>query len=161
MSADGALAPAAGEAATAERLNDPAEVARVLAAMPFAAAWGVEVIAAGRGRVTLEAPLIPAHEAPPGAFAASAVGSLGDMAAMTSLFTMLPRGWANATLDFTVKMLAPAVGPRLRAEGWVMQSGRTTGVGAAEVSVLGPDGAARTVGTVLATGRAFRPARAA
>ncbi len=120
--------------------------------MPFFTALQVEITAVENGTVTLEAPLTPAFEAPPGAFAASSVGALGDMAAMTSITSALPADQTVSTLDFTVKMLGLSRGNRLRAVGRVLQLGRTTCVGAADVYLL--SGADPVLcGTVLATGR--------
>lgn len=128
------------------------DVPASLASMPFAKALGVEVISVERGSVTLEAPLTPAFEAPPGGFAASSVGALGDMAAMTSIATELPKGRFVTTLDFTVKMLGLSQGARLRAVGKALQVGGTTAVGSAEVYIVDGDNL-RPCGTVLATGR--------
>ncbi|MDC0135787.1 PaaI family thioesterase [Sulfitobacter sp.] len=123
-----------------------------LAARPFAPALGVEVIAASKGSVTLEAPLTPPFEAPPGSFAASSVGALGDMAAMLSVTSALPQGDAMSTMDFTVKMLGTARGPRLRAVGQAKQIGKTTCLGAADIFV--GDGDSWTPCSILvATGR--------
>lgn len=124
----------------------------LLAPLPFVPALGVEVVAATAGSVTLEAPLTPAFEAPPGSFAASSVGALGDMAAMISVTSAMPVGYAMSTMDFTVKMLGMARGSRLRAIGQARQIGKTTCVGAADIFVL--NGEDWTLcGTVLATGR--------
>ncbi len=135
--------------------HDP-ELAKVLSgalgALPFVPALGVEVVHASAGSVTLEAPLTPASEAPAGSFAASAVGTLGDMAAMVSVTSALPPGNAMITLDFTVKMLGRSQGSRLRAVGQAKQLGKTTCVGAAEIFVL-KDETWTLCGTLLATGR--------
>jgi uncharacterized protein (TIGR00369 family) len=124
----------------------------LLGAMPFAPALGVEIVAATQGSVTLEAPLTPAFEAPPGAFAASSVGALGDMAAMLSVTSTLPMGNAMSTMDFTVKMLGAARGSRLRAIGQAKQIGKTTCVGAADIFIAQGDEWV-ACGTLLATGR--------
>lgn len=124
----------------------------MLGAMPFYAALQVRITKVVEGSVTLEAPLTPAFEAPPGAFAASSVGALGDMAAMTSITSALPEGQTVSTLDFTVKMLGLSRGTALRAVGRALQLGRTTCVGAADVFLLDGD-TAIPCGTVLATGR--------
>jgi acyl-coenzyme A thioesterase PaaI-like protein len=70
-------------------------------------------------------------------------------------YSLLPRGWALATLDFTIKMTGIAKGEKLRAKGRVLQAGRTNSVGAADVYVVS---AGREVlcGTVLATTRNFQ-----
>lgn len=128
------------------------DVPKSLAAMPFAKALGVEVVSVERGSVTLEAPLTAAFEAPPGCFAASSIGALGDMAAMTSIATELPKGAFVTTLDFTVKMLGLSKGARLRAVGQTKQVGKTTAVGSADVFLVTDEGAA-SCGTVLASGR--------
>ncbi|MFN3262319.1 MAG: PaaI family thioesterase [Pikeienuella sp.] len=133
-------------------LSTQGDIASLLGGMPFFNALQVEIVSVEPGSVTLEAPLTPAFEAPPGAFAASSVGALGDMAAMTSVSSALPRGSAMSTMDFTVKMLGLSRGSRLRAVGRVLQTGKTTCVGAADVFVL-DRGAATLCGTVLATGR--------
>lgn len=123
-----------------------------LTAMPFAPALGVEVISATDGSVTLEAPLTPAFEAPPGCFAASSVGALGDMAAMLSVTSRLPADSGMSTMDFTVKMLGAANGTRLRAIGQAKQVGKTTCVGSADIYVLRGDQWI-ACGALLATGR--------
>lgn len=129
-----------------------ATLAKLLGAMPFAPALGVELLSASEGAVVLEAPLSPAFEAPKGSFAASSVGALGDMAAMLSIASALPAGNMMSTMDFTIKMLGTSNGTRLRAVGQAKQLGKTTCVGAAEISVQ-RDGEWTPCGTLLATGR--------
>ncbi|WP_299415534.1 PaaI family thioesterase [uncultured Sulfitobacter sp.] len=135
--------------------HDPAlaeMLSAMLSAMPFAPALGVEVVSAAHGTVTLEAPLTPAFEAPPGQFAASSVRALGDMAAMMSVTSALPAGNAMSTMDFTVKMLGTARGTRLRAVGHCRQTGKTTCVGSADIYIQ-VEGEWTPCGTLLATGR--------
>jgi acyl-coenzyme A thioesterase PaaI-like protein len=74
----------------------------------------------------------------------------------------LPKGWALATLDFTIKMTGVARGDKLRAKGRVLQAGRTNSVGAADVYIVAAE-AEVLCGTVLATTRNFqtRPMQAA
>lgn len=124
----------------------------LLAGMPFAPALGVQVVAATKGSATLEVSLSAALEAPPKCFAASSVGMLGDMAAILSVTSALPIGHAMSTMDFTIKMLGTARGDKLRAVGHARQIGKTTCVGAADISVF--DGETWVeCGTLLATGR--------
>jgi acyl-coenzyme A thioesterase PaaI-like protein len=68
---------------------------------------------------------------------------------------LLPKGWALATLDFTIKMTGVAKGETLRAKGRVLQAGRTNSVGAADVFVVA-SGRETMCGTVLATTRNFQ-----
>lgn len=55
------------------------------------------------------------------------------MAAACAGATMLPDGWAASTIDYTLKLFAPAVGEKLVARGRVVRSGRTLTVAAADV----------------------------
>lgn len=127
-------------------------IAGCLGVLPFASALKVEVVSAVVGSVTLEAPLTAPFEAPSGAFAASSVGALGDMAAMLSVTSALPPGGAMSTMDFMVKMLGQARGTRLRAVGQAKQIGKTTCVGAADIFIQ-QEGEWTACGTLLATGR--------
>ena len=82
------------------------------------------------------------------------MGTLADMAAACAGATMLPEGWAASTVDYTLKLLAPAVGEKLVARGRVLKSGRTLSVAAADVfSVL--NGEETLCATALATIRNY------
>ena len=112
----------------------------------------------GRGVVEDLVPELPfdaRFSGPPGQFPASMVGVAGDVAAVSSCLSLLPRGWALATLDFTIKMTGVAKGDKLRAKGRVLQAGRTNSVGAADVYVVSAE-RETLCGTVLATTRNFQ-----
>jgi acyl-coenzyme A thioesterase PaaI-like protein len=49
----------------------------------------------------------------------------------------LPVGWGNATVDYSIKLLAPAVGSSLVARGTAVSAGRTLSVGEAKVFTEG------------------------
>jgi uncharacterized protein (TIGR00369 family) len=66
------------------------------------------------------------------------LGSLADFVAGSAAATLLPVGWVTMTIDFTVKILAPARGSVV-ARGRVVKPGRTTTVAAADVVAV--DGA--------------------
>jgi len=83
------------------------------------------------------------------------VGTAGDVAAVSSCLSLLPRGWALATIDFTIKMTGLAKGEKLRAKGRVLQAGRTNSVGAADIHVVSAE-RETLCGTVLATTRNFQ-----
>ncbi|MTD58232.1 PaaI family thioesterase [Amycolatopsis pithecellobii] len=68
-----------------------------------------------------------------GYFQAGVLGSLADFAAGSAAGTVLPPGWVNMTVDYTVKLLAPAKGERIIARGRIIRAGRTTTVAAADV----------------------------
>jgi acyl-coenzyme A thioesterase PaaI-like protein len=134
---------------------DQAEIESFVAALAFVREYGIGVVAVAPGRVAIELPFDERFSGPPGQFPASLVGTAGDVAAVSSCLSLLPRGWAVATLDFTIKMTGIAKGEKLRAKGRVLQAGRTNSVGAADVYIVSGE---REVlcGTVLATTRNFQ-----
>jgi len=68
-----------------------------------------------------------------GFFQGGVLGSLADFAAGSAAGTLLPVGWVNMTIDYTVKIVAPAKGEQVIARGRVVKPGRTTTVAAADV----------------------------
>ena len=78
-----------------------AEIETFATAMDFVRAYGIRIAAVSPGEVTIELPFDARFSGPPGQFPASIVGTAGDVAAVTSCLSLLPRGWALATLDFT------------------------------------------------------------
>jgi acyl-coenzyme A thioesterase PaaI-like protein len=84
-------------------------------------------------KVTIELPFDERFSGPKTLFPASIVGTAGDVAAVSSCLSLLPKGWALATLDFTVKMTGVAKGEKLKAKGRVLQAGHTNSVGAADI----------------------------
>jgi uncharacterized protein (TIGR00369 family) len=91
-----------------------------------------------------------------GVFQAGPIGTLADMAAACASVTLLPQGWSASTVDYTLKLLAPAMGEKLVARGRVVRFGRTLSVAAAEVSAL-RDGVETLCATALTTVRNFGP----
>jgi acyl-coenzyme A thioesterase PaaI-like protein len=134
---------------------DRTEIESFLAALAFVREYAIRVTSVAPGEVTIELPFDERFSGPPGQFPASMVGVAGDVAAVSSCLSLLPRGWALATLDFTIKMTGVAKGEKLRARGRVLQAGRTNSVGAADVYGVSAE---REVlcGTVLATTRNFQ-----
>lgn len=139
---------------TQDRLTR-AEIEAFASVLDFVREYAIRIIDVSPGAVTIELPFDKRFSGPPGQFPASIVGTAGDVAAVTSCLSLLPRGWALATLDFTVKMTGAAKGERLRARGRVLQAGRTNSVGAADIYVV-CDGVETLCGTVLATTRNFQ-----
>src|SRR5690242_642292 len=141
--------------AAAQDHLDQAEVRAFVTALDFVREYAIRLVEVSPGAVTIELPFDKRFSGPPGQFPASIVGTAGDVAAVTSCLSLLPRGWALATLDFTVKMTGVAKGEKLRAKGRVLQAGRTNSVGAADIYVVS-DGIETLCGTVLATTRNFQ-----
>jgi acyl-coenzyme A thioesterase PaaI-like protein len=113
------------------------------------------VVSVTPGQVTIELPFNERFSGPTGQFPASMVGVAGDVAAVSSCLSLLSKGWLVATLDFTIKMTGIAKGEKLRAKGRVLQNGRTTSVGAADVYVVSAQ-QETLCGVLLATTRNFQ-----
>ena len=134
---------------------DRKEIETFIGALAFVREYSIQVASAGPGAVVIELPFDERFSGPPGQFPASMVGTAGDVAAVSSCLSLLPRGWALATLDFTIKMTGVAKGEKLRAKGRVLQAGRTNSVGAADVYIVSAE-QEKLCGTVLATTRNFQ-----
>jgi uncharacterized protein (TIGR00369 family) len=122
--------------------------------LPFVRTYGITIVSAKPGEVVVEMPFDQRFSTPPDNYPASIVGTIGDVAAVSACISRLPKGWAGATLDFTVKMTAPAQGEKLLARGRVLQSGKTTSVGTADVFAVA-NGRETHCGVVLVTTRNF------
>ncbi len=133
---------------------DLVEMESYLTRLAFIREYGIKVLALAPGAVTVELPFDERFSGPPGQFPASMVGTIGDVAAVSSCLSLLPRGWGIATIDFTVKMTGVAKGERLQAKGRVLQNGRSISVGAADVFVVS-GGEVSPCGTILASTRNF------
>jgi acyl-coenzyme A thioesterase PaaI-like protein len=110
------------------------ELADWLGSMPIASTLGAECVSARAGRAELHLHFSPAIAyAPGGGFPASAVGALIDFCGGVAVGTLLPSGVRAATVDFSVKMLAPASGELLIARGKVARQARSLMVSSVEV----------------------------
>src|SRR6516225_7450185 len=137
-----------------DRVTEP-DVVSFLSALPFVREYAISIVSVMPGEVTIDLPFDERFSGPPGQFPASMVGAAGDVAAVASCLSMLPPGWALATIDYTVKMTGIARGQKLLAKGRVLQAGRTNSVGAADVYIVAGDNEL-LCGTVLATTRNFQ-----
>lgn len=138
-----------------EASTNLARPADFLGFLPFVQAFKVTLIDETPGAIAVEAPYIQAFSTPPDLFPASTVGAIGDIAAVSACLSLLPSGWATATLDFTVKMTGVARGEKLIARGRVLQNGKTISVATADVFCV-QDGVESLCGTVLSTARNYR-----
>lgn len=68
-----------------------------------------------------------------GFFQGGVIGALADFAGGSAAGTLLPPGWVNMTVDYTVKLLAPAKGEKLVARGRVIKPSSVMTVAAADV----------------------------
>jgi len=127
-------------------------------AMPMAQTLRLAFKRIEPGEVELELPVQDSFCFRPGQLQATAVFAAADFAAVSAAGTLLPEGWINATIDGTLKLVAPARGSHLRACGRVVDAGRLLTVCAAEVYAV--DGARETLcATLLGTARNVDPAR--
>ena len=134
---------------------DFAETAkRFLMEMPIAQHFGFLVTGIGPGLFEITQPFRKELSFSPGIFQAGPVGTLADMAAACAGVTMLPCGWAASTVDYTIKLIAPAAGEKIVARGRVVRSGRTLSVTASEVYAVRA-GKETLCATALATIRNF------
>src|SRR5258708_22649463 len=134
---------------------DQSEIEAFISTLAFVREYAISVASAAPGELVIDLRCDDRFSGPPGQFPASMVGTAGDVAAVSSCLSLVPRGWAVATLDFTIKMTGVAKGEKLRAKGRVLQAGRTNSVGAADVYVVSAD-QETLCGTVLATTRNFQ-----
>lgn len=74
-----------------------------------------------------------------GYFQGGVLGSLADFAGGVAAGTLLPPGWVNMTVDYTVKIVAPARGDRVVARGRVVHAGHSTTIAAADVFAVTGD----------------------
>ena len=117
-------------------------------AMPMAHTLGLRFVHVEPGRVEVEIPVSEAFSFRPGQLQATA-----DFAAVAAAGSVLPPGWTNATVDTTLKIVAPAQGECLRARGRVVDAGRLLTVCAADVWAVDAAGQERLCATLLATAR--------
>src|SRR3954451_3597854 len=101
---------------------------RFLTAMPIAQHMGFDITDVAPGRFEITQPFRHELSFRDGVFQAGPVGTLADMAAAYASATMLPTGWKASTVDYTLKLLAPAAGDRLVARGRMLRFGRTLSV---------------------------------
>eukprot|EP01030_Chromulinospumella_sphaerica_P000373 gene373-372_t len=122
-------------------------------AMPMARTLGLRFVHAEPGRVEVEIPVSEAFSFRTGQLQATAVFAVADFAAVAAAGSVLPPGWTNATVDTTLKIVAPAQGECLRARGRVVDAGRLLTVCAADVWAVDAAGQERLCATLLATAR--------
>jgi uncharacterized protein (TIGR00369 family) len=129
-------------------------VKRFLMGMPIAQHFGFTVTGVGPGLFEITQPFRKELSFRPGIFQAGPVGTLADMAAACAGMTMLPRGWGASTVDYTIKLIAPAAGEKLVARGRLVRAGRTLSVTASDVYAVRA-GNETLCATALATIRNF------
>ncbi len=129
------------------------QLERAVLAMPMARTLGLAFKSIAPGEVELEIPVLEAFCFRPGQLQATAVFAAADFAAVAAAGTLLAPGWINATVDATIKLVAPAQGALLRARGRVVSAGKLLTVCAADVYAVSADGKEILCATLLGSAR--------
>lgn len=127
-------------------------------AMPMARTLGLRFTQLAPGQVEIEMPIAEAFTFRPGQLQATPIFAVADFAAVAAAGSVLPEGWSNATVDTTLKLVAPAVGRVVRARGRVVSAGKLLTVCAADVFAVDAEGAEMLCATLLGTARNIKPA---
>ncbi|MES2951882.1 MAG: PaaI family thioesterase [Pseudomonadota bacterium] len=121
--------------------------------MPMARTLGLVFTRVVPGEVDVEIPVQEAFTFRPGQLQATPVFAVADFAAVAATGTLLAPGWINATVDATLKLVAPAQGVALRARGRVIDAGKLLTVCAADVFAVADNGVETLCATLLGTAR--------
>jgi acyl-coenzyme A thioesterase PaaI-like protein len=136
---------------------DFSRLERAVLAMPMARTLGLAFKHIAPGDVELEMPVLEAFCFRPGQLQATAVFAAADFAAVAAAGTLLAPGWVNATVDATLKLVAPAQGALLRARGRVLSAGKLLTVCAADVYAVNAAGEETLCATLLGSARNLQP----
>ncbi len=128
------------------------QVRRAVLAMPMAQTLKLAFRRIEPGLVELELPVQEGWCFRPGQLQATALFAAADFAAVAAVATLLSPGQVNATVDATLKIVAPATGDHLVARGRVVKAARLLTVCAADVFAV-RDGVETLCATLLATAR--------
>jgi uncharacterized protein (TIGR00369 family) len=138
---------------TVDNAADLEQLQQLVLAMPMARTLGLRFTRLARGESEVEIPVAEPFTFRPGQLQATPVFAIADFAAVAAAGSLLPPGWANATIDATLKLVAPARGKLLRARGRVIDAGRLLSVCAADVFAVADDGKETLCATLLGTAR--------
>jgi uncharacterized protein (TIGR00369 family) len=108
--------------------------------MPAAKHLGFDFVRVEPGEVEIVQPYREELTEHNGFFQAGVVGALADFAGGSAGMTLLEPGWVSMTVDYTVKLVAPAKGEKIVAHGRVIKPSQVMTVAAADVyAVNGSD----------------------
>lgn len=111
-----------------------AEVKDWITGMPFVSLLGITAERATKGEAVLHLELRDDTSFMQGAgFPAATIGALIDLCAGAAVASQLPADHVVATLDFTMKMLAPIPGPVATATATAFRVGRGSAAASVEV----------------------------
>ena len=133
-------------------LTQPENMRRAVLAMPMAQTLKLAFLKIEPGQVELAMPVQDAFCFRPGQLQATAVFAAADFAAVAAAATVLPAGFVNATVDATLKLVAPARGSHLVARGRVVSASGLLTVCAADDFAV-DNGSETLCATLLGTAR--------
>jgi uncharacterized protein (TIGR00369 family) len=131
-----------------------AAVRRILLGMPFVQWLGLSFERIAPGQVDFVMPNRPEITFDGKAAQAGPIGALLDFSGGAAAFTLAAAGVMLATIDFSVKLLAPALGERFVGRGQVISAGKSLFIARADAFALGKGGEIH-VATGLVTMRAL------
>jgi uncharacterized protein (TIGR00369 family) len=108
-------------------------VKAVVLGMPAAKHLGFDFGRVAPGEVEIVQPYREELTEHNGFLQAGVVGALADFAGGSAGITLLAPGWVNMTVDYTVKLLAPAKGEKIVARARVIKPGKVMTVAVADV----------------------------
>lgn len=111
-------------------------VRAVVLGMPAARLFGFDFSRIEPGVTELTLPYREALSFRPGFFQGAILGSLADFAGASAAATLLPPGWMVATIDYDVRIMAPAQGDTLIARARVVKPGSSLSFTQADVFVV-------------------------
>jgi uncharacterized protein (TIGR00369 family) len=129
------------------------QLQQLVLAMPMARTLGLRFTRVAPGEVEVEIPVAEPFTFRPGQLQATPVFAIADFAAVSAAGSLLAPGWVNATIDATLKLVAPARGKLLRARGRVVDAGRLLSVCSADVFAVADDDSETLCATWLGTAR--------
>ena len=122
------------------------------AAQAMMATLGARLVEVARGRVRIEAPILPGSRQQHGFAHAGLSFAIGDSAAGYAALSVLPEGHEVLTTEMKIHLLAPAMGDLLVAGGRVLRPGRRLVIVEADIHAVA-DGreahVARLMGTMM------------
>lgn len=137
---------------------DPAaSIVAAVTSMPMAKELKLRFLQIGAGEAVVEIPFDERWTFRPGQYQATPVFALADFAGVCAAASLLAEGWFVATVDVSLKMLAPAKEGGLRARGRVVGPGKLLTVASADVYWV-EEGRETLCATALVTARNLPPA---
>jgi uncharacterized protein (TIGR00369 family) len=125
-------------------------VRQILLAMPYVQWLGLTFRRIAPGQVEFLMPNRPEITFDGRAVQAGPIGALVDFSGGAAAFTLAPAGVMLTTIDYSVKLLAPATGAQFLGCGQVISAGKSLIVSRGDVFALGDQGE-RQVATGLVT----------